>query len=137
MSSGELDDAVALEKSGQPVQAIQAYQNWLNENRGNERYTDILIHTASLYDNPLDSLNFMDSYSSSLLQADTYRVYARMAQLESSLGLLHNAANHYRQASGYEGSEGKQWLYNSLSIRFSMGEYTEVRIEALKLAEEA
>ena len=137
MSSGELDDAVALENSGQAIQAIQVYQTWLNENRGNERYTDVLIHSASLYENPIDSLNLLKLYSSGLFLDDSYKIYARIAGLESSLGLLQNAAMHYTRASGYEGSEGEQWLYSALSIRFSMGEYAEVRIEALNLAEEA
>ena len=134
--SGVLEDARSLESSGRFSEALGEYISWLDTHSGDERFAAVLIHTAALSENPQDSLQLLNRYVLLLAQSESGRVFSRMAALESTLGLLQEAAEHYEKASASGGSESDQWHYDSLSIRFSMGEYVEVRKEALELSRE-
>ena len=128
------DTAIALENSGDIPGARALYINWLEENPGDSGYADVLIHAASLYDSPLDAIGLMEIYSSKVPIKDSYGIFARMAALESSLGLPREAAGHFEKASRIGGHAGDQWLLEALALRFGMGEYPEVRSGGLRLS---
>lgn len=132
--SNELDDASTCEGAGDIDRALPLYLDWLDANPGDAKYQDILIHTASLYENPLNTLNLLEHSLPNLSPGNSSRVLALMAGLESSLGLLEQAAFHYRKAAESGSRNSDQWYYDSLSLRFVMGEYKEVRPEALELS---
>jgi len=129
-----LDDAIALESSGNTERAIQAYLEWLGSNIDNPQFSDVLIHTASLYEQPIKTLSLLRDFLPELRHADSCQVFSRMAGLESSLGFLSDAAIHYKKASDSGSIEADRWFCDSLNLRFSMGEYSDVRAEALDLA---
>ena len=132
--SNDLDDALSYERAGEIGKALPLYLNWLDANSGDVKYQDVLIHTATLYDNPLDTLKFLDHSLSKLRPNLSSRVLALMAGLESSLGMLEQAAIHFREAAESGSGDSDQWNYDSLSLRFVMGEYEELRPEALELS---
>ncbi len=131
----ELDDAMELERSGNVLQAVTEYQNWLEASSGDSRFPDVLIHTASLYTHPVDALDTLERYLTGLKASDTPEVLVRMAGLSSTLGFPAMAASFFQRASDFGGPDADRWFYDSLSLRFLMGEYLEIRIEALRLTE--
>jgi len=130
----ELDDAMELERSGNVLQAVQEYLNWLEDYSGDSRFPDVLLHTASLHENPVDALDTLERFLPGLKAADTPEVLVRMAGLSSTLGYPGIAASFFQRASAFGGPDADQWVYDSLCLRFIMGEYAEVRVEALSLA---
>jgi len=136
-SAEELDDAKALESSGNKLQAILHYREWLEEEGEDPLFADVLLHTASLYEKPEDSLDLLLRYYSRLNPNNLCRVLVRMAGLESSLGLLDSAAIHFQLASETGGSDTDLLQYESLSLRFLMGEFSEIRPDALALSRES
>jgi tetratricopeptide (TPR) repeat protein len=133
----ELADALSRESSGNRLQAELMYREWLETSDGDPRFPEVLLHTASLYENPDESLNLMRRYLSRLDPENRFRVLARMAGLESSLGYLDSAALHFQMASESGGREADRWRYESLSLYFLMGEFSEVRTDALALSRES
>jgi len=136
-SAEELDGAMVQERSGNKLQAILIYREWLEDESDDSRFPDVLLHTASLYESPDDSLNLLREYLSHLDPENVYRILARMAGLESTLGYLDSAALHFQMASDSGLPEADQWRYESLSIRFLMGEYSDLRPDALDLSRES
>jgi len=133
-SAEELDDAMNQESSGNRLQAIHMYREWLEAESGDSRFPDVLLHTASLYESPDESLDLLQTYLPILDPGNRYGVLARMAGLESSLGLLDSAALHFQMASESDSLDADRWMYESLSLRFLMGEFSEVRPDALDLS---
>jgi len=133
----ELDDALIQERSGNRLQAVQIYREWLDDGGGDPRFSDVLLHTASLYDNPVESLSLMRKFLPVVDPENRYAVLARMAGLESTLGYLDSAALHFQMASESGNRNADQWLIESLGLRFLMGEFSEVRPEALVLSRES
>ena len=128
------NNALTLENSGDISGARALYITWLDENPGVSGYADVLIHAASLYDSPLDAIGLMEIYSTRTPHTDSFGIFARMAALESSLGLPREAAEHFELASRIGGTAGDQWLLEALALRFGMGEYPEVRTGGLRLS---
>ena len=131
----ELDDAMKLERSGDVSQALDVYKNWLDDNSDDSRFPDVLLHTASIHEKSSDTLETLEYYLPGLVAVDTPEVLVKMAGLASSLGLPGIAATYFQRAASFGGPDADLWMYDSLSLRFTMGEYTDVRVEALILAE--
>ena len=130
-------EARDLELSGDAAAAQTLYMNWLAVNPGHPDNADILIHAASLSKNPLDALGLMRKSVKLVPDPDVHRVYARMAALESSLGLTKDAADHFRKAANIGGAQGEQWILDSLALRFDMGDYDGVHQDALILSRDS
>lgn len=128
-----LDDARALENAGDVNGALIIYGVWLENSPGGSGYADVLHHAAFLSVNPLDTLKLISSYMDKVHVRDSYRLYANMAAVESSIGLLSESSGHYRLAASTPGPEGEQWKLEELMLRFKMGEYPEVQTQAVTL----
>ncbi len=131
----KLDDAMESELSGDVSQALDKYRNWLDDNSGDSRFPDVLLHTASLSQKSSDTLKILEHYLPELRAVDTPKILVRMAGLASSYGLPGLAANYFQRAASFGEPDADLWMYDSLSLRFTMGEYHEVRVAALSLAE--
>jgi len=130
-------EARALELNGDAAGAQILYLNWLEANPGHPETADILIHAASLSKNPLDALGLMRESVKLVSELDVHRVYARMAALESSVGLPKDAADHFRKAAEIGGAQGERWKLDSLALRYGMGDYAGVRRDALNLLKDS
>ncbi|MDF1568544.1 MAG: SPOR domain-containing protein [Spirochaetaceae bacterium] len=130
-------EARALELNGDAAGAQTLYMNWLAANPGHPETADIVIHASSLSKNPLDALGLMRESVNLVPEPDAHRVYARMAALESSVGLPMDAADHFRKAAEIGGAQGERWELDSLALRFGMGDYTGARQDALNLSKES
>jgi len=132
--ASNLDDALILEQTGEIPAARLLYAEWLEANRGSEDYPGILFRLALLSDSARDALAVLDSYSINLPPARSAVIFARMAALESLIGLPRRAALHYEMASKIGGKLGELYLLDSIKLKFVMGEFTELRETALRLA---
>jgi len=135
--ASSLDDALILEQAGEISAARLRYAEWLEKNRGSREYPRVLFHLASLADSARDALAVLNSYSNKLPPAQSAVVLARMAALESLIGLPGEAARHYEMVSRIGGGEGELFLLDSVKLKFVMGEFSEVRETALSLVNSA
>jgi len=135
--TSSLDDALILEQGGEIPAARLRYAEWLESNRGDQEYTSVLFHLASLSDSARDALIVLNSHSGNLSPEQSALVLARMAALESLIGLPEEAARHYEMASNIDGRNGELYLLDSVKLKFVMGEFSLVRRVALKLANSA
>ncbi|KGM42916.1 hypothetical protein S1OALGB6SA_1615 [Olavius algarvensis spirochete endosymbiont] len=129
--ASSLDDARILEQAGEIPAARLRYAEWLEVNKGNREYPEVLFHLASLADSVRGALAVLDSYSNNLPSAQSVIIFSRMAALESLIGLPEEAARHYEMASKIDGND--LFLLNSLKLKFVMGEFLGVRKAALNL----
>jgi len=136
-SAASLDDALILERVGEISAARLHYAEWLEANRGSQKYPDVLFHLASLANSARDALVVLNSHSFNLPLAQSAVIFARMAALESLIGLPGEAARHYELASKIGGKAGESYLLDSIKLKFVMGEFSEVRKTALELANSA
>lgn len=135
--ASDLDDALILEQVGEIPTARLLYAEWLEANRGSQEYPSVLFRLALLSDSARDALDVLDSYSINLPPAQSAVVFARMAALESLIGLPREAARHYEMASKIGGRVGELYLLDSIKLKFVMGEFAELRGTALRLADYA
>lgn len=132
-----LDEARSLENTGDVKGASVLYGVWLESSVGGAGYADVLQHAALLSRNPLEAIQLISSSMNKVDVRDSYNLYAMMAAMESSLGLLAESAEHYRLASAKTGIDGEKWKLEELTLRFLMGEYSEVITEAMILSKAA
>jgi len=126
--------AARLERSGDLAGAREMYIAWLDEQAGNAEAKDVLIHAASLHENATDAINLLKKYIRRLPPHSSYPVWAKLASLESSMGLPSDAAAHYKIASGIGGFTGELWHLEALALLFSTGELLTVRRDAERLS---
>jgi len=131
------EDAIVLERAGKISAARLHYGKWLEENRGSQEYLRILFHLASLSDTARDALALLNSHSVNLPPMQSAVIFARMAALESLIGLPGEAARHYELASGIGGKAGELYLLDSTKLKFVMGAFSEARETALRLVNSA
>lgn len=129
--------ALVLEEAGDISAAKLHYAKWLEENRESQEYLSILFHLASLADTAQDALVLLNSHSLNLPPRQSAAIFARMAALESLIGLPREAARHYELASRIGGKVGELYLLNSAKLKFVMGEFSEARETALNLVNSA
>jgi len=128
------EQATRLERSGDLAGARVMYMAWLDEQSGSVEASDALIHTASLHENAADAVDLLKKYVRRLPPHASYPVWAKLASLESAMGLPSDAAAHYMIASTMGGSTGELWHLRALSLLFSTGELPAVRREAGRLS---
>ena len=122
-------EAQALERQGEIDRAIELYRFWIAENPAHPDVAEVVIHAASLYDDPLEVIAFLEHFGGSLRHSNRSRVYARVAGLQASLGLPAEAARNFGRAAETGGGDVHRWRLESLTLRFSLG--NDVRSEAL------
>lgn len=128
-----LDEARSLENAGDVDGALILYGFWLENSPGGIGFADVLQHAAFLFRKPLETLSLISSSMDKVHVRDSYNLYAKMAAVESSIGLLAESARHYRQAAEKPGTDGEKWRLEELTLRFKMGEFAEVRTESATL----
>lgn len=132
----ERDVALSHQQNGDTEAAIAAYNQWINSHPQHPDAALTLIYAASIHESPLEALGFLSAHVESLPTITASEVYARMAGLESLLGLPADAAKHYERAALAEGSEKNRRLLEAASLRLSMGETETARIMTIQLLNE-
>ncbi len=119
-------EARGEEAAGNSQKAVALYEQWLEEYSGTEGSVDVLLHAAPLCREGAEVLSFMERNLLHIPTADYPGVYERMADLESALGRLNEAASHYEQAAlrGYPGAD--RCRSKILVLRLQMGDYAHV-----------
>lgn len=137
LAADRRDDARTAERAGDSREAVALYLQWLDENLAHIDSTDVLLHTVSLLENASEALTVMQDYAERLSPEAGAFIHARMAALETMLGLPSDAAAHYEKAAAVtSGAAGEHWRYEALVLRYGMGEYEQVSRQAALLASE-
>jgi len=121
------NEAITAELEGHLAAAIRLYGDWIEGHPGHRDGFDVLEHAAGLHDRPLDALAFLDEHVRYLEPEAAARTYARMASLESSLGLPGDAARHYALAAEYDGPNSSRWALEGAVLRFAIGDVAGAR----------
>lgn len=129
--ASSIDDAQQLERDGRKDDAIVAYEAWLSHNGSNLSASSVLVHAASLFEDPLKALFFLKTNVTKLPKKQRDEVLVRIADLGVILGLPHLALEHFALLTDSDDFRSDDWRIQQLILRFSMGE--EVRSEALIL----
>ncbi len=135
-SSVLLEKARNEETQGNREEALSLYSQWLNANPHSNSMRDVLFHAVSLCPAPSKALEFLETHTEKLSGADRGVSYERMADLESSLGLLEKSTAHYEKAAALgNAADSERRRLKALVIRFSMGQYSRVETQGLLLSE--
>lgn len=126
-----LSKAQELSLSGDNAQAVALYEQWIRENPGQDDTASVLLHAASLVEDPRKSLALMLKHVEKLQKDDRPMLYERIAGLELTLGFFENSAEHWQKAASYGGPLKSQRLIKAYSVRFVLGE--NVRNDVLEL----
>jgi tetratricopeptide (TPR) repeat protein len=129
------EQAAILERSGDKEGARSLYIEWLDKNPRSPGSGDVLLHTASMFENVRDAIVLLRNHAGQVDKA--HQAWAALAGLESAIGLPDIAAEHYRAASKAGGVSADRWLLDSLVLSFQVGEYDMVYRDAGQLSASA
>ena len=133
-AADDRDEAILHEQRGEPAAALSSYDRWLSLNPEHPDASSTLIHAASLSESPLDAIGFLSTHAEEIPAPAAPRVFARLAELESLVGLPAEAAVHYERAAKSNGPEADAWRLEAAILRMSMGDLDRARDGALEVA---
>ncbi|OQX30052.1 MAG: hypothetical protein B0D92_00525, partial [Spirochaeta sp. LUC14_002_19_P3] len=130
-----IEEARNLENAGRKSEAIVVFGRWLADNGHHPDAVAVLIHASSLFEDPLETVSFLSKYVHLLPGDKRGEIFVRMAGLETSLGLLGFAVQHYELALQHSEVQNESWRLQYLQLKHSIGE--NIRMEALELKKTA
>lgn len=132
-----LYDASVLEKAGAYDKAIPIYEEWLEENSGDIRFSDILFHSASIAGSVENSISLLLRFADSLSAEGRVKTYLEVARLYELTFRYSAAADYYRSASLTGRSKPVPEIHlKYLLLRYQAGEIPEDReIDAILMSD--
>lgn len=120
--SDTLYDATLLERSDRIGEAVVLYDEWLSENTDDERFTEILLHSASLIPSVEKTIQFLFKFENNIKSNGRQRYYLRLAQTYELLFRLEEASIYYGIASiNPDGNRDYRIYLKYLQLKYQMG----------------
>lgn len=117
-----LYDASVLERAGQLDNAVGLYESWLSDNKGDERFSEILFHCSSIIESVEDSLALLFKYEKYIVdtQLQTFNLY--IAQTYELISQYSKSAEFYRKASkNSDGNINYDIFIKYILLNYQMG----------------
>lgn len=115
-------DASLLEKEGRRKEAAALYDEWLEGNRGDLRFPEILFYASSVYEKADDAISLLNKHSPYLDSDDLRICLVRIARLFELTFRYSKAADHYRKAAQISsGSPDPRLILKALMLEYQNG----------------
>lgn len=120
--ANDLYDASLLEKDGRIEEAVPLYEQWLNDNLDDERFSEVLFHCASIIPSIEKTIQFLFSFENNIKETDKQKYYLRLAQIYELLFRISDASIYYAIASTkIDGNRDYEIYLKHLQLEYQMG----------------